>query len=87
MLKWVTERLDGTAAATETPIGRVPTRDSLDTDGLDISEASLDLLLTVDVDTWREEAALVRPHYERFGDHVPAELWAELDSLNQRLGE
>jgi phosphoenolpyruvate carboxykinase (GTP) len=87
VLKWISERLDGTAAATDTPIGRVPTRESLDTEGLDISEASLDLLLTVDVDTWREEASLVRPHYERFGDHVPAELWTELETLNQRLGQ
>ena len=54
--------------------------------GLDLSDAALDLLLTVDVETWREEAALMRPHYERFGDHLPAALWDELDALNQRLG-
>jgi phosphoenolpyruvate carboxykinase (GTP) len=85
VLKWISERLAGTAAATDTPIGRVPTRDSFDIDGLDISDESLELLLSVDVETWREEAALVKPHYEQFGDHLPAALWAELDSLNQRL--
>jgi phosphoenolpyruvate carboxykinase (GTP) len=86
VLKWISERLSGTAAATDTPIGRVPTREALDLDGLDISDDSLDLLLTVDVETWREEAALVRPHYERFGDHLPAALWDQLDTLNSRLG-
>jgi phosphoenolpyruvate carboxykinase (GTP) len=86
VLKWISERLAGTADATDTPIGRVPTRDSLDLDGLEISADSLDLLLTVDTETWREEASLVRPHYERFGSHLPAELWAELDTLNARLG-
>ncbi|MBV9486657.1 MAG: phosphoenolpyruvate carboxykinase (GTP) [Frankiaceae bacterium] len=86
VLKWIVGRLAGTAEATDTAIGRVPTKDSLDTDGLDISEENLDLLLTVDNETWREEAALVKPHYERFGDHLPAALWDELAALNQRLG-
>jgi phosphoenolpyruvate carboxykinase (GTP) len=85
VLKWISERLAGTADATDTPIGRVPTRDALDTDGLDISDESLDLLLTVDAPTWREEAALVKPHYERFGDHLPAALWDELGKLEDRL--
>jgi phosphoenolpyruvate carboxykinase (GTP) len=86
VLKWISERLGGTADAIDTPIGRVPTRASLDLTGLEISDESLDLLLTVDVETWREEAALVRPHYERFGEHLPAALWTELDTLNSRLG-
>ncbi len=33
VLKWVVERIDGQAAAVETPIGHVPTPESLDTDG------------------------------------------------------
>jgi phosphoenolpyruvate carboxykinase (GTP) len=86
VLKWISERLAGTAEATDTPIGRVPTRDALDIDGLDISDESLELLLTVDVETWREEAGLVKPHYERFGDHLPAALWDELAKLEERLG-
>jgi phosphoenolpyruvate carboxykinase (GTP) len=86
VLKWIGDRLAGTADATDTPIGRVPTRESLDTDGLDLDDESLDLLLTVDAETWREEAALVRPHYERFGDHLPAALWDELAALEKRLG-
>ena len=37
VLKWVVERLEGTAAAVETPIGHVPTPESLDVDGLDLT--------------------------------------------------
>jgi phosphoenolpyruvate carboxykinase (GTP) len=85
VLKWISERLAGTADATDTPIGRVPTREALDTDGLDISDESLELLLTVDAETWREEAALVKPHYERFGEHLPTALWDELAKLEDRL--
>jgi phosphoenolpyruvate carboxykinase (GTP) len=85
VLKWICERLDGTAEATETAIGSVPTADSLDTSGLDLTTEQLDLLLTVDTEAWREEAALVDPHYKKFGDHTPKALWAELDELKARL--
>src|SRR5690606_36361567 len=44
VLKWIFERLDGTAEAEKTPIGLLPTRESLVTSGLDISKAHLDLL-------------------------------------------
>src|SRR5699024_9307440 len=41
VLKWVVERLEGTAGATETAIGRVPTPEALDLSGLDLSDADL----------------------------------------------
>jgi phosphoenolpyruvate carboxykinase (GTP) len=85
VLKWIVERLEGKADATETPIGNVPTADALDLDGLELTDEQVELLLTVDNEAWREEAEQIRPHYERFGDHVPAELWTELDKLQTRL--
>ncbi len=85
VLKWVSDRIAGTADAVDTPIGRVPARDSLDVDGLGLTDEQLDVLLSVDVETWREEAALVHPHYERFGSHTPKVLWDQLAALEQRL--
>ncbi|MDQ1713869.1 MAG: phosphoenolpyruvate carboxykinase, partial [Frankiaceae bacterium] len=85
VLKWIVERLDGGAPGVDTPIGVVPTRDALDTSGLDISAADLDELLSVDPETWRKEAALIPEHFERFGDHLPKELWAEYQTLLDRL--
>ena len=85
VLKWIVERLDGTAEAQDTPIGSLPTPGSLDLDGLDLSDEALDLLLSVDAEIWKGEAALIPEHYERFGDHLPKELWAEYDGLLRRL--
>ncbi|MDQ1698207.1 MAG: phosphoenolpyruvate carboxykinase, partial [Frankiaceae bacterium] len=85
VLKWIVGRLAGTADATETPIGNVPTRDSLDLDGLDLTDDQIELLLRVDNEAWRDEAAQVKPHYERFGDRLPAQLWDELAKLEARL--
>jgi phosphoenolpyruvate carboxykinase (GTP) len=87
VLKWIVERLEGRAEAVDTPIGLLPAPGSLDVTGLGLSQAQLDLLLTVDPEIWRQEAALVPAFYERFGAHLPAALWAELDTLVARLGE
>ncbi|WP_333768318.1 phosphoenolpyruvate carboxykinase (GTP) [Streptomyces sp. IBSBF 2435] len=86
VLKWIVDRLDGTAEGVRTPIGILPAPGALDTDGLDIPQADLDLLLSVDLPVWREEAALVPAHLETFGAHTPPELWSEYKSLVARLG-
>ncbi|MFD5076150.1 phosphoenolpyruvate carboxykinase (GTP) [Streptomyces sp. NPDC058371] len=86
VLKWIVERLEGTAAGVETPIGVLPAKGALDTKGLDLSESDLDFLLTVDKEVWREEAALVPEHLNTFGEHTPKELWDEYRALVKRLG-
>ncbi|UQX02714.1 phosphoenolpyruvate carboxykinase (GTP) [Streptomyces sp. RerS4] len=86
VLKWIVGRLDGTAEGVETPIGVLPTRDSLDLDGLDLPAEDLDFLLTVDKEVWREEAALVPEHLNTYGDHTPKELWDQYHALVERLG-
>jgi len=85
VLKWIVERLEGKAEAVTTPIGALPTKSSLDTSGLTITDAQLDLLLTVDPEVWAEEASLIPPAYEKFGERLPAELWEEHAALVERL--
>ncbi|MFJ7270134.1 phosphoenolpyruvate carboxykinase (GTP) [Streptomyces sp. NPDC099050] len=86
VLKWIVERLDGTAEGVETPIGVLPTVASLDTDGLDLPAADLEFLLTVDKEVWRDEASLVPAHLNTYGDHTPKELWDQYEALVERLG-
>jgi phosphoenolpyruvate carboxykinase (GTP) len=86
VLKWVIERIEGKAAATETPIGHVPTADALDTEGLDMSREDLDRALAVDAEEWKGEIPQITEWFEKFGDKLPAVLWTELDGLKARLG-
>ena len=86
VLKWVVERLEGTAAAVETPIGHVPTPESLDTEGLDMTAEELDIALTVDREEWKAEIPQITEWFSKFGDTLPAQLWTELDGLKARLG-
>jgi phosphoenolpyruvate carboxykinase (GTP) len=85
VLKWVVERVNGTADAIETPIGRLPAPSALDTSGLDLTPEVLDELLNVDIDGWLDEIPLIREHFERFGDRLPIELKDELDRMEERL--
>jgi phosphoenolpyruvate carboxykinase (GTP) len=85
VLKWIVGRLDGEVEAQLTPIGYLPTKASLDTSGLMISDQHLELLLSVDIDVWIEEASLIPPAYEKFGDRFPSELWDEHAALVERL--
>ena len=45
VLAWIIDRCKGSAAALDTPIGAVPTREALDFAGLDIDAATIDELL------------------------------------------
>jgi len=86
VLKWIFERCTGTADAVDTPIGKVPTKDALDTEGLDVDAADLEELLNVDADGWKAEIPSIKEHYETFGDKLPGGLKEELADLEKRLG-
>ncbi|MEV0350790.1 phosphoenolpyruvate carboxykinase (GTP) [Nonomuraea sp. NPDC050680] len=83
VLKWIVDRLNGEAEAVPSPIGLLP--DALDVEGLDLAEEDLRTLLTVDREVWREEAALIPAHFDKFGSHLPKELWEEYNALLDRL--
>ena len=87
VLKWVFERVNGDVDAIDTPIGKLPTKESLDTDGLEIDEADLEAILSVDVDGWKSAVPQIRDHYARFGDRLPAVLNVEVDTLEAKLAD
>jgi phosphoenolpyruvate carboxykinase (GTP) len=86
VLKWVVERLQGRAAAVETPIGHVPTPESLDVDGLDLTPEQIQAALAVSPEEWAAEIPEIQAWFDKFGDTLPTALWTELDGLKARLG-
>ena len=87
VLKWVIERVNGIAAAAETPIGHVPTVDALDRSGLEIDAAAMTELLDVDRDAWKQEVELIEAHFASIGERLPAEMSSQLDALSRRLND
>ena len=85
VLKWILDRIDGRADAAETPIGYVPTPQSLTLDGLQISRDALDQLLRVDPADWAEETRAAGEFLSKFGERLPAPIREEQQALASRL--
>ena len=86
VLDWMIRRCKGTAEATETPIGYVPTKGSLNLDGLDISDSTLDQLVEVNHDPWVDELEHMQKFFDQFGYDLPEEFVEEQQALKHRLG-
>ena len=86
VLKWIIERLEGKAAASETPIGHVPTADQIDTEGLSEPAEDIEASLEVDVEEWKAEIPLIEEWFDTIGDKLPTSMRDELEALKQRLG-
>ena len=85
-LKWMLDRIEGRAKANETPIGNVPTADSLDLlEGLSIPRNTLDELLRVDSSAWMEESQAVGKFFDEFGSRLPEPVRQEHKALSDRL--
>ena len=84
-MKWMLERIEGRAEATETPIGFVPTPNSLTLDGLSLSRETLDELLRVDATDWVAEEEATGKFFEKFGKRLPEAIREEHKALSDRL--
>jgi phosphoenolpyruvate carboxykinase (GTP) len=85
VLKWMVERIEGKAAAVETPIGFVPAPNALTLEGLRIEKQTVAELLRVEPSDWTEEMDATRKFFEKFSTDLPGELWHEHQQLHQRL--
>jgi phosphoenolpyruvate carboxykinase (GTP) len=85
VLKWAIERIEGKADAVETPIGFVPTGDSLDLTGMDLTHAHVEDAVRVDPEEWAAELASIEDWYANFGGSLPQALQSELAGLKARL--
>jgi len=86
VLEWIFRRCDGATEADETPLGLVPKKGDLRTDGLAIEPADLGTVLQLEADELRAQLPQIKDHYATFGNELPPELRTQLDALEQRLG-
>ena len=86
VIEWILDRCRGEADAVKTPIGYVPTPDSLDLTGLDISrETRWTKLFAVNRTDWYQETDNIATFFQQFGKRFPRVLWDQLEQLRQRL--
>lgn len=85
VIEWILDRCRGEGDAVKTPIGYVPAPDSLDVNGLEMSQEKLDKLLAVNRDDWYQETENIASFFQQFGPRLPGTLWEQLDLLQLRL--
>jgi phosphoenolpyruvate carboxykinase (GTP) len=86
VLEYICRRCDGEGETVETPIGLVPKREEIDTDGAAVSEEQMNELLTVDPEVVREQLPQTREFLDRFGEDLPDEINSQFEALEKRLG-
>lgn len=86
VIDWALRRIDGRADATHTPLGFVPTSDSLDLTGLELDQADLEEALTIQTEEMLDELSLIDQWYATIGGNkLPDDLRQELNWLKVRL--
>jgi len=86
VLIWIAERVKNQGKATETPIGYVPTIDSLNLDGLHVAKENMDQLLAVKREEWKAELEEHKAFLATFGDDLPATIIEQYERILKRLG-
>jgi phosphoenolpyruvate carboxykinase (GTP) len=74
-LLWLIQLRNGEVQGVQTPVGIVPDKSELDLDGVQISPADLDKILSIDSARWTTEMAHREEHLSQF-DGLPEEIWA-----------
>ncbi|MCL2058834.1 MAG: phosphoenolpyruvate carboxykinase (GTP) [Oscillospiraceae bacterium] len=85
VLRWIVERISGDAGAVETPIGNLPAPGAINLDGINVTDADMEQLLSVDSEAWLAEIVSIKENYKSYGNRLPKELAAELENLEKRL--
>ena len=89
VLDWIIDRCEGKVGADETAIGYLPKAEDINLEGLEdeITVDGLKSILDVDKALWAEDAKGIEEFYGKFGDKLPKELRAELETLKKNTAE
>ncbi len=84
-IKWIIDRCEGRVEARETPIGLVPHTKDIDTNGLEIPHEKLEKLFDVNMSEWHDEIGGIKEFMDKFGSHMPKELFEEYEKLAKAI--
>ncbi len=87
VLRWIIDRCEQRIDAQETPIGYLPRPEDIDTNGLDVKDATMEALLSVNVEQWREEMSSVGEYLDSYGERLPDALRSEHEKVVAELAE
>ena len=85
VLKWMLERVAGTAGGVEHVFGTTPRYEDLSWEGADFSKADFDTITSIDVAAWKKEIELHNELFTKLEYHLPKALLSVKEGLEERL--
>ncbi|MBC7727553.1 MAG: phosphoenolpyruvate carboxykinase (GTP), partial [Microbacteriaceae bacterium] len=85
VLKWMLERVEGTASGEENLFGVSPRYDDLSWTGLDFSHAQYQSVITIDPAAWQVEVGLHGELFQQLSARLPSQLLAIKGRLEAKL--
>jgi len=86
VLKWMIDRIEGSAKGAENVFGISPGYDELNWNGLSFTPSQFQTVTHIDKAAWQTELGLHEELFEQLAHHLPPELPATKAAIAQRLG-
>ena len=86
VLRWIIDRCEGRVKATQTAIGYLPAPGDIDITGLNLDPSTMESLLNVDKENWRQEMQEIGDYLEEYGSRLPQELLEQQREVLNNLG-
>ncbi len=86
VLRWIIDRCEGRSGAIETAIGYLPSPGDIDISGLDLEPSTMEALLNLDKEKWRQEMQEIGKYLEAYGSRLPQELLEQQRAVLKDLG-
>ncbi len=86
VLKWMIDRIEGSAKGAENVFGISPGYDELNWSGLSFTPSQFQTVTHIDKAAWQTELGLHEELFEQLAHHLPPELPATKAAIAQRLG-
>lgn len=85
VIEWILKRCENEVPASDSKIGYLPFPSDINISGLSLSKETLEGLLGVDEELWKDEIAQIEEFYSKFEGNLPSELLEELKNLKDRF--
>ena len=85
VLQWIVDRVNGKAAAVDSPFGSMPKYEDINWQGLDFDKATYEGLMTIVKQEGLAEVEEIKGHFDKFGDALPGEMEDERQAFGTRL--
>jgi len=85
VLAYVFDRCNNEDIAMDSPIGKIPKPNAINTQGLNMNSGQMEKLMHIDKTEWLSEIERTEKFYELFGDNLPKELTNQISKLRDRI--